>query len=159
LATGEVRCAWIGLVKQHWGEALAHVPLQIIGQHAEQDVARTRGAVQRNTGRSSRSTVFSERKACSTPLSFVGAHRGSGIAVSGWQVGADHIDAVERGLGGDAEGVLGEAEPVIGDADLEMLGHAAPSSTAPIGGLFKVEDLGPQAVASSDRLSSIRYPL
>jgi hypothetical protein len=29
--------------------------------------ARTRGAVQWNTGRSSRSTVFSERKACSYP--------------------------------------------------------------------------------------------
>jgi hypothetical protein len=60
---------WIGLVEQHRGEAPAHVPLQIIGQHTEQDVrARTRGAVQWNTGRSSRSTVFSERKACSTPL-------------------------------------------------------------------------------------------
>jgi hypothetical protein len=40
---------------------------------------------------------------------------------------ADHIDAVERGLGGDAEGILGEAEGIVGDADLEMLGHVAPS--------------------------------
>ena len=31
--------------------------------------ARTRGAVQWNTGRSSRSTVFSERQACSTRIS------------------------------------------------------------------------------------------
>ena len=45
----------------------------------------------------------------------------------GRQVGADHIDAVERGLGGNAEGVLGEAERLVGDADLEMLGHVAPS--------------------------------
>src|SRR5262249_6487507 len=29
---------WIGLVEQHRGEAPAHVPLQIIGQHTEQDV-------------------------------------------------------------------------------------------------------------------------
>ena len=68
---------------------------------------------------------------------FVGAHRGvgrqptglsrGGIRLCGRQVGADHIDAVERGLGGDAEGVLGEAERVVGDADLEMLGHVAPS--------------------------------
>jgi len=36
---------------------------------------------------------------------FVGAHRGGGIGVCGRQVGADDIDAVERGLGGDTEGV------------------------------------------------------
>jgi len=32
-----------------------------------------------------------------------------------------------RGLGGDAEVVFGEAERVVADADLEMLGHVAPS--------------------------------
>src|SRR5947207_14895363 len=32
---------------------------------------------------------------------------------------------VERGLGGDADGVLGEAERLVGDADLKMLGHVA----------------------------------
>src|SRR6201981_2551023 len=86
--------------------------------------ARTRGVVQWNTGRSSRSTLFSERKACSTPLR---AHCRGGVGLGGWQIGADHIDAVERGLGGDAEGVLGEAERLVGDADVEMLGHVAPS--------------------------------
>jgi hypothetical protein len=50
-----------------------------------------------------------------------------GIGLCGRQIGADHIDAVECGLGGDAEVVLGEAERVVGDADLEMLGHVAPS--------------------------------
>ena len=45
----------------------------------------------------------------------------------GRQVGADHIDAVKRGLGGDADGVLGKAERHVGDADLEMLGHVTPS--------------------------------
>jgi len=47
--------------------------------------------------------------------------------VCGRQAGTDHIDAVERGLGGDAEIVLGKAERLVGDADLEMLGHVAPS--------------------------------
>ena len=50
LATGEaLRLAdgRIGLVEQHRGEATAHVPLQIIGQHAQsRTCARTRGAVQ-----------------------------------------------------------------------------------------------------------------
>src|SRR5436190_13327228 len=59
---------------------------------------------------------------------FVGAHRGGGIGVCGRQVGADHIDAVERGLGGDAERVLGEAERVVGDADLEMLDRTGSAS-------------------------------
>jgi hypothetical protein len=89
--------------------------------------ARTRGAVQWNTGRSSRSTVFSERKACNAAETFVGAHCCGGIGVFGRQIGANHIDAVERGLGGDAEGVLGEVEGIVGDADVEMLGHMAPS--------------------------------
>src|ERR1700740_1140530 len=44
---------------------------------------------------------------------FVGAHRGGGIGLRGWQIGADHIDAVERGLSGNAEGVLGEAERLV----------------------------------------------
>jgi hypothetical protein len=58
---------------------------------------------------------------------FIDAHRGSGIRVFGRQAGADHVDAVERSFGGDAEGVFGEAERVLADADLEMLGHVAPS--------------------------------
>jgi hypothetical protein len=75
---------------------------------------------------------------------FVGAHCGSGIGVFGRQVGAHHVDAVERGFGGDAEGVLGEPERVVGDADLEMLGHVTPSqhcstawliAAAPLSGL------------------------
>jgi hypothetical protein len=44
---------------------------------------------------------------------FVGAHCGGGISLCGRQVGADHIDAVERGLGGDADSVFGEAERVV----------------------------------------------
>jgi hypothetical protein len=44
---------------------------------------------------------------------FVGAHCGGGISLRGGQVDADHIDAVERGLGGDAESVFGEAERVV----------------------------------------------
>ena len=58
---------------------------------------------------------------------FVGAHRSGGIGVCGRQVGADHIDAVEGGLGGDAERVFGEAERFVVDVDLKMLGRAAPA--------------------------------
>src|SRR5262245_5037568 len=62
-----------------------------------------------------------------TTETFVGAHCGCGIGVCRRQVGANHIEAVEGGLGGDAERVLGEAERILGDADVEMLGHVAAS--------------------------------
>src|SRR5438105_894826 len=58
---------------------------------------------------------------------FVGTHGGSSVRLCRRQVGADHIDAVECGLRGNAEGVLGEAEGLVGDADVEMFGHVAPS--------------------------------
>src|ERR1700745_795954 len=64
---------------------------------------------------------------------FVGTHRGSSVKLCRRQVGADHVDAVECGLGGDAEGVLGEAERLVSDADVEMLGHVAPSRHRPDG--------------------------
>src|SRR3974377_2174366 len=58
---------------------------------------------------------------------FVGAHRGSGIGFWGRRNCADHIEAVERGLGGNAERVLGKAERLVGDGDLEVFGHVASS--------------------------------
>jgi hypothetical protein len=58
-------------------------------------------------------TVFSEWKACSTPLRLLLARTVAAASACGRQVGADHIDAVERGLGGDAESVFGEAERVV----------------------------------------------
>src|SRR5258705_1990309 len=99
--------------------------------------ARTRGAVQWNTGRSSRSDGLQRAEGVPDAAeTFVGATRSvgrqpmgltrGGIGVFGRQVGADDIDAVERSLGGDAERVLGEAERIIGDADVEMLSHVAP---------------------------------
>ena len=102
------------------------MPLQIIGQHAEQDVGAHawRGPMEHRTqleidGLQRTEGVLDAAEA------FVGAHRGGGIGLCGRQIGANHIDAVEGGLGGDAEGVLGEAERIVGDADLEMLGHVA----------------------------------
>jgi len=53
----------------------------------------------------------------------VGAHRGGGITLCGRQVGADHEDAVERGLGGDAEGVLGVGGPAGQVGEGSVLGR------------------------------------
>src|SRR6516162_242838 len=126
-ATGDARCR-IVLVEQHRSEALTHVPFQIIGQHAEQDVRAYswRDPMEHRTQLKIDGLERAEG-VLDAAETFVGAYRSGGIAVSCQQVGADHIDAVECGLGSDAGGVLGEAETIVGDADLEMLGHVAPS--------------------------------
>ena len=114
LATGEARAASrggaVGLVEQHRGEAPTHVPLQIIGQHAEQDVGAhpRRGPMEHRTQFEIDGLQRAEG-VLDAAETFVGAHRGGGIGVFGRQDGADHIDAVERGLGGDAEGVCGRS--------------------------------------------------
>src|SRR6201987_4038769 len=96
----------IGLVEQHRGEAPAHVPLQIIGQHAEQDVRADpwRGPMKHRTQLEIDGLQRAEG-VLDAAETFVGAHCRGGVGLRGWQIGADHIDAVERGLGGDAAGV------------------------------------------------------
>ena len=39
------------------------------------------------------------------------------------QAGAQHVDAVEGGLGGDGVLVAGEAERLVGDVQVKVLGH------------------------------------
>ena len=118
----------LGLVEQHRGEALPHVPFQIIGQHAEQDVRAHPGCGPMEHRTQFEIDSFQRAEGVlDAAETFVSAHCGGSVGVCGRQIGADHIDAVERGLGGDADRVLGEAERLVGDADLEMLGHVAPS--------------------------------
>ena len=97
----------IVLVEQHRGQAPAHVPFQIVGQHAEQDVRAhpRRGPMEHRTQLEIDGLQRAEG-VLHAAETFVGAHRGGGIGLRGRQVGADHIDAVERGLGGDAGGFL-----------------------------------------------------
>ena len=39
------------------------------------------------------------------------------------QAGAQYVDAIEGGLGGDALLVAGEGEGVVGDVEVKVLGH------------------------------------
>src|ERR1700757_1812929 len=95
--------------------------------------ARTRGAVQWNRTQFEIDGLQRAEGVLDAAETFVGTHRGSSVKLCRRQVGADHVDAVECGLGGNAEGVLGEAERLVGDADMEMLGHMAPSQHRPDG--------------------------
>jgi hypothetical protein len=55
----------------------------------------------------------------------VGEDDGGGREAVARQAAADHVDAVERGLGGDRLGLAREGEARIGDGELEVLGHMA----------------------------------
>ena len=91
----------IGFVEQHLGEAPAHVPLQIIGQHAEQDVGAHPwcGPVEHRTQLEIDSLQPAEG-VLDAAETFIGAHRGvgrqptglsgGGIELFGRQAGADH---------------------------------------------------------------------
>ena len=80
------RAPRIGLVEQHRGEAPAHVPLQIIGQHAEQDVRAHpwRGPMEHWTQLEIDSLQRAEG-VLHAAETFVGAHRRGGIGVFGRQ--------------------------------------------------------------------------
>ena len=74
----------IGLVEQHRGEALAHVPLPIMGQHAEQDVGAPprRGPMEHRTQFEIDGLQRAEG-VLSAAETFVGAHRGVGRQPTG----------------------------------------------------------------------------
>ena len=73
-------------------------------------------------GRTS-SSLLRVRKTADVFESLVAQHHivvGEGV---GGQAGAQHVDAVEGGLGGDGVLVAAEGERVLGDGDGEVLGH------------------------------------
>ena len=53
----------------------------------------------------------------------VGFHRRTGAECVRGQAGADHVDSVQRGLGGDLVLILTPRQAIIGDVDDEVLGH------------------------------------
>ena len=58
--------------------------------------------------------------------SLVGGDHAGAVQVSGGDAGAQHVDAVHGGLGGDGVLVAGVADAVVGDVDGEVLGDLAP---------------------------------
>ena len=53
---------------------------------------------------------------------FVGAHRIGGLESIGWNIGAQHVEAVERGFCGDRGVIARKAQRGIRDGDAEVLG-------------------------------------
>src|SRR5512132_546562 len=105
--------------------------------------ARTRPASRWWTGRMSRSIDLSARKARSTRARLLYARTVAPASPNRRRMacerveilrlnrGAQHVEAVERRLGGDRRRVAGEAARVLGDGEREVLGDLAPPSTDP----------------------------
>jgi hypothetical protein len=53
----------------------------------------------------------------------VGEHHGGGVELVGGHAGAEHVDAVQPGLGGDPGLVAGDRQRIVGDGHLEVFGH------------------------------------
>ena len=104
-------------------QSLAHMPLHVISQHAEEDVRldATFEAVTDRTHVQVDTFQCAERALdIGQPLvvehSLLGAHVGFGDA------GADHVETIECGLGGDTLVVDGVHERAVLDIEVEVLG-------------------------------------
>jgi len=104
------------IVEQDGGERLAHVPFQMIGEHAQEHV----GAHAWADPMEDRTNVEVDgleaaEGALDAGQALIGAHRISGIESIGWHIGAQHVEAVERGFCGDRGVIARDAQRVIRD--------------------------------------------
>src|SRR5258707_7284725 len=102
------------------------MPFEIIGGHAQYPVgahARADPVVDRTN------VEVCGLEAAKGPLdtgeALVSAHRISGVDSLGWHVGAQHVEAVERGLFGNRGVIAREAQLVVGDGEVEVLADLA----------------------------------
>ena len=100
----------VGIVVEHRLEAGAHLPFDVVGEHAQEDVgadAVGEPMVDRPDleidGLQAAEGALDEPATCRRAPSGI-------IEGVGGQAGADHVDAVERRLGGDRVRLAGEAE-------------------------------------------------
>ena len=115
LATGEARCGLGGRRGRRRRTAsapgLAHVPLDVVGEHAQEDVGAhaRRGPVVDRADLEIDGLDASGRRARPGPGSCRRAPSAASSRAFGRQAGADDVDAVERGLGGDARRSCGQS--------------------------------------------------
>src|SRR5262245_147151 len=112
------------IVKQDGRQCLAHMPFEMIGEHAQEHVgahARAGPVVDRTNfevyGLDAAKGPFD------TGQALVGAHRSGGIDSFGWHTGTQHVEAIERPLFGDRCVISLEGQRVVGDGKVEVLGN------------------------------------
>src|SRR5215831_7750669 len=110
------------VIEQHGFEALAHVPFDVAGEHAQKDV----GAHPRRQPVVDRAEVQIDglqaaKGALDMGEVLVGADDTLGRQGFVRNAGTDDVKTIEPSLGRDARGVAGNGEAVFGDADVEQL--------------------------------------
>src|SRR5271169_4482386 len=140
----------IVVVEQHGFEALAHVPFDMAGEHAQEDM----GAHPRRQPMVDRSQVQIDslqaaKGALDAGEALIGADHALGRQGFVFDAGADDIKAVEPGLVGDAVGIAGKGEAVVTDSDVEQLGELVAVFDAANGARDPVLSLGAGPVAWS----------
>ena len=100
------------------------MPLDLIGQHAEQDVRTDSGLKSMVDGADMQVERF---HGAECPLDFrerlVAAHRLGGVHLFFGHTGADDVDAIESRFGGNLLGESMEREAALFDGNGEELGH------------------------------------
>src|SRR5262249_12745335 len=112
------------VIEQDRFEAFAHVPFDLAGEHAQEDM----GAHPRREPVVDRTKVKvgglqAAKGALDAGEVLVGGNDTIGRQGFVLDAGADNVKTVEPGFGGDASGVAGKGETVFGDGDIEQLGE------------------------------------
>ena len=111
------------IVEQEGCEILAQVPLDVVGEHAEEDVGSDAVRSSVVDGADLEVHRFEASEGAFDPGEvLVGADGASGVEALGLDIGADDVDAVELFFGGDLLVEAFEGEGVLGDLGVEVLG-------------------------------------
>ena len=109
------------VLEEEGGEPLSQVPLEVVGEHAEEDVGADVVGGMDEDGADLEGALDGAEGALDAGEALVCLDGGVGPEGVGVEAGADDIDAVELGFGGDAVLAAGPGEPVVGDVDAEVL--------------------------------------
>ena len=101
----------IGVGEHQLAPGLAHVPLDVVGEHAQEDVrAHPIGGAVVDRAHLQVDRLERAERALDVGQRLVVAHAVGGVHLRGGDRGADDVDAVQRGLGGDALALAREGE-------------------------------------------------
>ena len=108
---------WLVVVgEQHGRQAGLHVPGDVVGEHPQEHVRADPGLGAVPDGPDVQVGVEGAEGALDVGEGLVGGDDFVAVQPGGWHAGAQHVDAVQGGFGGDGAGVTGVAEVIVGDA-------------------------------------------
>ncbi len=114
----------LGVGIGQWREGFTQVPVQVLGEHADQDVGADAVGTVVVDGAQVQVVGFDVAEvAFNVGEVFVGGDGGCGVKCGGGNAGADDVDAVEGGFGGNRVLVAFIGEAGVGDHPGEVFGH------------------------------------